>query len=170
MRLHLGGRQPHPDWKILNIQPGPNVDYVGDITNLSGFADGSVNEIYASHVLEHLGYQNEVETALAGFFRVLTPGGGLRLSVPDLERLSQLFMHPKAPPLDRYRIMRMMFGGQLDPYDFHKVGFYWAYLEALLSEVGFSDIQRVERHGLFEDASETKIGGVLISLNVQARK
>lgn len=170
LRLHIGGKEPREGWKILNIQPGPAVDFVGNVTDLSAFADLSVAEIYASHVLEHLGYRDELLHTLTELHRILAPGGWLRISVPDLECLSRLFVHPKAPPKDRYLIMRMMFGGQTDPYDVHKVGLYWDYLSDLLREAGFAAVERIERHGLFDDASEVKVGGVLISLNVQARK
>ena len=41
MKLHIGGETPKPGWKILNIQPKPHVDYIGDISDLSQFSDGS---------------------------------------------------------------------------------------------------------------------------------
>ena len=31
-----------------------DVDFVGDISDLSQFNDNSINEIYASHVFEHI--------------------------------------------------------------------------------------------------------------------
>ena len=82
LRLHIGGKEPSPEWKIFNIQPGPNVDFVGNCIDLGQFADGSVASIYASHVLEHLGYKKELPTALREFHRVLVPGGSLMVSEP----------------------------------------------------------------------------------------
>ena len=41
-------------WKILNIQKFDGVDYQGDISDLSQFEDNSIDEIYASHVVEHV--------------------------------------------------------------------------------------------------------------------
>ena len=29
LRLHIGGEIAHPEWKIFNIHPGPQVDYTG---------------------------------------------------------------------------------------------------------------------------------------------
>jgi predicted SAM-dependent methyltransferase len=46
-------------------------------------SDSSVEVIYSSHVLEHLD-QREVELYLKEAWRVLCPGGILRLVVPDL--------------------------------------------------------------------------------------
>ena len=54
MKLHIGGVQSKEGWKILNSQKFPNVDYLGDISDLSQFEDGQFDEIYASHVLEHV--------------------------------------------------------------------------------------------------------------------
>ena len=54
MKLHIGGKSKKEGWKILNIQNGENIDFVGDIKDLSQFEDESIEEIYASHVLEHV--------------------------------------------------------------------------------------------------------------------
>lgn len=84
MRLHIGGTEVKAGWKILNVQPGPGVDYIGDCSDLSQIADGSVDEIYASHVLEHLGYVEKLPRAHTEFHRVLkkgeAPGSAFRIS------------------------------------------------------------------------------------------
>ncbi len=170
IRLHIGGTHPHPDWKILNVQAGPGVDYVGDCTDLSRFTDASVSEVYASHVLEHLGYWRELQTALGEILRVLAPGGTFRISVPDLEILSAWITDPALTVQERFHVMRMMFGGQMDAFDFHKVGLFWDILEDMLQQKGFVAIERVERFGLFDDTSETRFRDRLVSLNVIARK
>jgi predicted SAM-dependent methyltransferase len=170
LRLHIGGREVREGWKILNIQPGPGVDLVGDCVDLSPFANGSVHEIYASHVYEHLSYQGELGHALHEAHRVLDQGGFLRISVPDLDVLCRLFLDEKLPVPDRINVMRMMFGGQLDPYDFHKTGLNFWILGYHLQKAGFREIRRVEQFGLFHDDSATLVAGQLISLNVEARK
>ena len=54
MKINIGGKEKKEGWKILNIQDGEHVDYQGDISDLSQFENGSVDEIYASHVVEHV--------------------------------------------------------------------------------------------------------------------
>ncbi len=168
--LHIGGEEPHPRWKILNVQPGPGVDYVGDCCDLSAFGDGSVDDIYASHVLEHLGYVEKLPRALAEFHRVLKKGGRARISVPDFDVLCRLFIDARQRLHDRILIMRMAFGGQTDPHDFHYVGLSADILGELLGTAGFSRMEKVSEFGLFNDTSVMRIHGTLISLNVVAYK
>ena len=170
LRLHIGGEQAHPDWKILNIRPGPGVDFVGSCNDLSAFAESTVAEIYASHVLEHLGYQSALPHALAEMRRALMPGAALRVSVPDLAVLAELLVDPSASLQERVHVMRMMFGGQVDENDFHRVGFSFEILAGYLRNAGFEAIERVTSFNLFEDTSTLVFRDRAISLNVQARK
>ena len=170
LRLHIGGQEPHPDWKIVNITPGKFTDFVRSCTDLSIFPDASVTEIYASHVVEHLGYQRELGTALGEFNRVLVPGGMLRVSVPDLPTLCRLYLDPQRDSNARFMVMRMMYGGQIDDGDFHYVGLNEEMMGAYLERAGFSEIRRVADLGLFNDASRMTFYGEPISLNVVARK
>ena len=168
-RLHIGGEQPRDGWKILNIQPGRGVEFVGNIRDLTGFADHSWDEIYASHVLEHIPMEGMVP-ALQGIFRILRPGGKLMLSVPDLETLCSLFVHPQLGKLERFHIMKMIYGGQCDAHDFHYIGLNFEFLSDYLVAVGFSEIERVPSFGLFDDTSDFAPYGIPISLNVVAYK
>src|SRR3954468_16802710 len=94
IKLHIGGQEKREGWSIVDALPGPIVDYVGNCNDLSFLADESCSEVYASHVLEHLAYNGELQKTLKGIHRVLKPGGRLRASVPDLELLCQLFLNP----------------------------------------------------------------------------
>ncbi len=170
IRLHIGGQERREGWTILDALKRPEVDIVGVCTDLSMLADGSVAEIYASHVFEHLGYQDELFRALGECHRVLVPGGMLRVSVPDLEVLCDFFLQARGNGEARLKIMQMMFGAQADAYDFHKVGLFWELLGGYLQKAGFRDIRRVEEHGLFRDTSVMRANGRFISLNVTALK
>jgi predicted SAM-dependent methyltransferase len=169
LRLHLGGKEAKPGWKIVNIQPGPGVDLLGDVRDMSHFSDQSVDEIYASHVLEHIGQQAMLPT-LQGLHRILKPGGELRISVPDIEVLSRVVADASAAMDKRYLAMRMMFGGQVDEHDYHYFGWTWDFMRLFLGQAGFSRLQRVQDFGLFRDASSLKPWGFPISLNVVAIK
>ena len=117
-----------PGWKILNALPKPGVEFVGNICDLSQFADASVSAIYASHVVEHVP-QALVPSTLAGIHRALKSGGTFMVSVPDLEELCKQFLHPDGTSSSRMHIMRMIFGGQVDNYDFHYFGWTWEFMQ-----------------------------------------
>jgi predicted SAM-dependent methyltransferase len=170
IKLHIGGQEKRDGWSILDALPAPIVDYVGNCNDLSFLADESCAEVYASHVLEHLGYNGELQNTLKGIHRVLKPGGRLRASVPDLETLCKLFLHPALDATGRFQVMRMIFGGRTTEYDVHHVGLTFESLGQFLREAGFRDVRRVSEFGLFQDTSTLRFGGVAISLNVEARK
>jgi predicted SAM-dependent methyltransferase len=170
-RLHIGGHQARDGWEILDARPGPQVDHVGDATDLSRFADGCFAELYASHVLEHFDYKDALGIALAEWRRVLEPGGVLRLSVPDLDILAHLLLQRHTLDINqRFLVMRMIFGGHMHEHDYHQVGLNQDFLVSFLTHAGFERVQRVTRHGLFEDTSDTMLAGTPISLNLVAHK
>lgn len=172
MKLHIGGKQIHPDWKILDVLQRPEVDFIGNASNLQQFEDNSIEAIYASHVLEHFnhGWNNELLNTLNEWYRVLKPEGKLYISVPDLKIICWLFLHPNLMPMEKLHLMRIMFGGQTDEYDVHKVGFDADILAIYLQEVGFSNYEQVIEFNLFQDCSTIKILDTFISLNVIATK
>jgi predicted SAM-dependent methyltransferase len=169
MKLQLGSRKRYLGWKALDIQEGPEVDYVGNCGTLTQFDDDTIEALYASHVLEHIHYA-DVPGTLAEWYRVVRPGGKLMVAVPDMNILSQLFVKPELKVADKVLVMLMMFGGQSDHTDFHYAGFDLELLGAHLLNVGFEGIRRVPSFGLFQDSSLTEFHGVNISLNVEARK
>jgi predicted SAM-dependent methyltransferase len=170
IKLHIGGWEKRHGWAIVDALPGPIVDYVGNCKDLSFLASESCTEVYASHVLEHLGYNDDLVPTIKGIHRILKPGGRFRASVPDLEILCKLFLHPSLERADRFNIMRMMFGGRTTPYDVHYVGLSFEFLSGFLDEIGFREIRRVPEFGLFNDSSTLRYADVPISLNVEARK
>ena len=90
MKLHIGGQEVKEGWKILDIQKTKGVDFVGDISDLSQFEDSSIEEIYASHVFEHV-HQKKIKETLLGINRVLKKDAKLFISVPDLNILFHFF-------------------------------------------------------------------------------
>lgn len=167
-RLHIGGTQRKEGWIVFNALPGDYVDILGDVRDLSQFEDESFDMIYGCHILEHLSYINDLPNVLKNLHRILKPRGRLFASVPDLQVLAQLFLHPELTGPERFHVMRMMFGGQVDAFDFHYVGLTDEFLVELLRPLGFRAIYRVPAFGLFEDTSNLAFKGVPISLNMVA--
>ena len=101
---------------------------------------------------------------------LLTKGGKFYISVPDLDILAHTFISPLASPEDKLLVMRMIFGGQSDDFDYHYFGWNQLFMFEYLNQAGFSDAERVLGFGLFDDTSNTRPFGFPISLNVIATK
>ena len=173
MKLHIGGMEKKEGWKILNIQKNDSrekhVDLVGDISDLSQFDNESIEEVYASHTLEHVKQKNMFKT-LKGIHRVLKDGGKFYVSVPDMDILCKLYLDPKINLKNKIEVMRMIYGGQVDEFDFHYFGWNMPLLETFFKDAGFKKFERVKSFSLFNDTSEFSFNGVPISLNVIAYK
>jgi SAM-dependent methyltransferase len=90
--VNLGcGRVHHPDWINVDFNTSdPGVVRHDLLTGLP-FADGEVDVVYHAHVLEHFG-PREGAAFLRECFRVLRPGGLLRVGVPDLEEIAREYL------------------------------------------------------------------------------
>tara|TARA_B100001063_G_scaffold213268_1_gene212745 strand:- start:323 stop:517 length:195 start_codon:yes stop_codon:yes gene_type:complete len=64
----------------------------------------------------------------------------------------------------------MIFGGQTDQYDFHYFGWNFELLKGILKNIGFKNVEKVEKFSLFKDTSDYAPHGELISLNLIAKK
>lgn len=176
-RLHLGcGNIRLPGFCNVDILVTPVVDVVSDISELDNFKNNSIELIYACHVLEHFSHEEAVRV-LKRWFKVLAPGGELRISVPDIDRIVKIYAknwaHFQTPGHSPW--IGLLYGGQGDPYDFHKTGFNFCWMKYLLEGVGFVDIHEYPHEPHFVpgtvDASLAKEPfGEFLSLNIFAKK
>ena len=169
MKINIGGEIKKDGWKNLNVQKKPNVDIVGNINDLSQFEDESIDEIYASHVIEHVD-QKTIKNTFKGIFRILKKDGKFYISVPDMDVLCHFFVSPLANKKIKFHTMRMIFGGQVDDYDYHYFGWNYEFMSDYLRDAGFLKVNKVGSFGLFNDTSDYKPYGFPISLNVIAFK
>jgi len=178
-KLHLGCGAKFIDGFIhVDANPHPHVDFRGAVDHLPFIEDGSIDLIYASHLLEHFG-RHEVGRVLAEWHRVLAPGGVLRLGVPDYGACARLYVEGRLANGVK-DILGLMMGGQRDIYDYHKMIFDRASLDALLKEAGFRETRtwdwRTTEHAHIDDYTQAylphmdKENGVLVSLNIEAIK
>lgn len=176
-RLHLGcGSVRLAGFCNVDALPSPAVDVIDDIRTLRRFPDGSVQEIYTCHVLEHFSH-DEVEPLLRRWRDLLQSGGKLRISVPDMDRIVQVyaknFDHFQKPGHTPW--IGLIYGGQTTPYDFHKTGFNACWLRYLLERNGFTACEEYPHEPHFvagtQDASLVKEPfGEFLSLNMVATR
>lgn len=141
LKLHLGCGSTHiEEFVNVDINYLPNVDVVDNVRFLRKFEENSVDLIYASNTLEHLG-RWEYKPALERWYALLKRGGILRLSVPDFAALCRYYTATE----DLDTLYSALYAGQDGPHNYH----YWCWdlktLKRDLESVGFSDVKRYDR-------------------------
>jgi len=171
-KLHVGcGAILIPGYLNVDITYRPGVACRCDLNAGLPFADHSFDEIYCCHVLEHFA-TSAIPDMLMEFARVLRSGGVLRVAVPDLDAICRCYTENIdwfAPPHSPW--LGLIYGGQTDPFDFHKTGFNFRWLEHLLHQAEFHDIHNygpAEICGLRDASFADEPFGVCVSLNVIA--
>jgi predicted SAM-dependent methyltransferase len=176
-RLHLGcGRRRAEGWTNVDICFSPATDFMDDVRNLGRVPTGWADEVYACHVLEHFDFA-ECKRVLATWTRVLKPGGLLRISVPDMDRITAIYQrnlpHFHTPGHEPWS--GLIYGGQESRYDYHKNGFNFTSLKHSLEGLGYTDVREYphEPHfiqGMMDGSLAQEPFGEMISLNVAARR
>ncbi len=113
-----------------------------DIRKLE-YEDNSVEEIYCSHTLEHIGLKEVVPT-LKEWYRVLKPEGVVTINVPDMEWAAGQIVNIgndlalKSKVFDTpQKLMEVIYGNQDHEGEFHKSGYTEETLYGYLKEAGF---------------------------------
>ena len=118
-----------------------------DLRNGLPFPPGSVDGIYASHVLEHF-YYKEVTRILGECDRVLKRGGGLRILVPSVEMAIEAYLRGHKSWFSNFPTKFDSLGGRFMNFLFcdgqHRLAFDLSFAEELLKETGFSRVERME--------------------------
>jgi predicted SAM-dependent methyltransferase len=93
----------------------PEADIKWDLTKPLPLEDGDVDNIYASHLIEHFDKQ-EWELVRKEWARVLKPGGTIEIRCPDIVQSCLVV----ATDISRLNII---YGNQDTPGEYHKNGF-----------------------------------------------
>lgn len=158
LRLNLGaGEWEIPGFIAIDRKTG------GEVFPLA-YENDSVDEIRASHILEHFGHHITLNV-MQEWCRVIKPGGLLRIAVPDYDKLMKMHVmsiphledNPAATP------EAMMMGGQTTPDDTHRALFTSIKLRNCLSACRLTHIENWKSE--IEDTAT-----ISISLNMQGRK
>lgn len=127
MKLNLGsGDKPLEGYANLD---GKNGD---DLTKLP-YTD--VEEIRASHILEHFGIMGAA-AVLSHWIQCLAPNGVLKIAVPDFDDLIRRYKMGEGIDFEG-----VIMGGQTDRWDYHKSIWTLGKLKYLMESFGLVDIQ-----------------------------
>jgi len=167
MKLNLGARTTKiPGFKNADIKKMPGVDIVADISMLP-LRDNTVEEIYASHCLEHFSHTRTLDV-LKEWYRVLSQGSKIYIAVPDFDRAVEIY---RQNGFMSDWIRNFLWGDQQYREAYHYTGFTYSLLLNLMSEAGFKNIRKLETmpYGL-RDCSTLLVGNIKTSLNMEAEK
>jgi len=86
-----------PGWINIDARSHHRDNYIAyDIRRPLPFKNGQVKRIFAEHVVEHIDFRDDVPAVFREFYRVLEPGGVVRIIVPDLARFLSAYVR-KSP-------------------------------------------------------------------------
>lgn len=123
------------------------------------YAARTVDEIVASHVLEHFPH-GWTQAVMDDWFRALKPGGRIRIAVPDFVLIqAEYFSEPACFEL----VQRWIMGGQTDANDYHQAIFDYSRLRHVMIKAGLIIVGRWESE--IDDCARERI-----SLNIEGRK
>lgn len=150
-KLHLGcGGMRWHDFVNVDLYPadpdsvdssrdGCIAEAYQDIRSL-GLPDGSVEEIFCAHVIEHFPRWEALDI-LRHWYDVLQPGGQLVIETPDFRKCVLWLFHPKRAKRELARTQ--FYGNQWDRIDFETHRYVWTLkeMQAALTECGFRQVQ-----------------------------
>ena len=154
-KLHIGcGKNPLKGWLNTGISPREcRAGVYLDAGKPFSFPDASFNYVYSEHLIEHLTYRQALNM-LEESYRVLKPGGVMRVATPDLRFLIGLYQDPAKPIHQRYIDYSAKRGGILPSPVYiinhfhtawgHKIIYDKETLSALLEKAGFKNLRLCE--------------------------
>lgn len=152
-RLQIGsGSNRHEGWLNTDIEQGEGLAYL-DATKPFPLDSGSFHYVFSEHVIVHLTYEQGTHM-LAESYRILAPGGKVRVTTPNLLRFVGLFQEQKSDEMERYIAGKLAWHGwpphptteatilnlQLSSFG-HKFVYDPGTLAAAMTHAGFESIQ-----------------------------
>jgi SAM-dependent methyltransferase len=168
LRLNLGcGDKILPGWVNVDVasqRAGKQPDVVCDVRELKPFADGSVDEVMAVHVVEHF-WRWEVVSILREWVRVLRPGGRMVLECPNLITACEEFLRDpdsaSRPGPEGQRTMWVFYGDPrwTDPLMVHRWGYTPLSLARVMHEAGLVDLRQEPAQFKLREPRDMRITG-----------
>ncbi len=151
MKLNIGcGEVCFPGWINIDMD-SPKADLRHDMRNPLPYETGTVDFIYSEHFIEHVTAQEGVKV-LKDFFRVLKPGGVVRIATPDLNYLlfKYFFFWKRQAWIKKYGYEWLKTKAEMVNLCFREWGHQYLYnkeeLERRIMEAGFKKIRNRRRN------------------------
>lgn len=144
--LHLGcGTKYLPGFVNIDGNLFNKLDLWLDVRNGLPFASNTADSIYSTHMFEHF-YPDELQLLLRECLRVLKPGAGIRLIVPNLASAIFAYCHKQSAWFDDSFPRHFdSLGGRFSNFVFcdgqHRTAFDFTYLDEVLRQSGFREVE-----------------------------
>jgi predicted SAM-dependent methyltransferase len=154
--LNIGCGDNHKK-EFINIDYNwrPGINLCWNINYSLPIKPDSMEGVFSEHCMEHLSY-DEAQRALSDFFRVLKPGGVVRISVPDAELYLETYHKQKHGeeaqfPYERFAAERsldtpMMHVNGTFRFHGHQYAYDFETMAKQLQTAGFESIERMSFH------------------------
>lgn len=176
IKLNIGcGTDYKKGWINIDNNTDNNIkklDLNFDLRNSLPYDDNSIDYIFNEHFIEHLTVE-ESRKSLSDFMRILKPGGVMRIAMPDLEDVFELYNDPnwkKRPVIKNHKMDFVRTRAEIVNMSFswwgHKWLYDWEELVRRLEEVGAVNVKRCKLQQSTHEALrnlETREGSVLIA-------
>jgi len=170
LKILIGGETNIPGWTTMNIDTNSNPDIISDIVELKNVSPNTVSVFYLSHVLEHIRLPQVVPT-LSKLYDAMIQNSTLYISVPNLDVIFKLLSDYDLNIMDKINLIRIIYGGQINDYDYHYFGYNFEILSAFLLTCGFTNIRQVDEFNIHLDTSSFRpYKNIPISLNIICNK
>lgn len=174
--LHIGcGDIDAPGFINIDARKKSHVHIVtANLFELDNIPDNVAHMIYMSHVLEHVSHR-ELITTLREMHRILTTSGILRVSVPDFDKIINIYQSTEN---NIAAIEQPLMGGQDYSFNYHYSVFNGARLHQAMTQAGFKETRAWDpnncEHHDFDDWASKNISyrgkEFPISLNIEGIK
>jgi SAM-dependent methyltransferase len=118
---------------------------VADIRKKLFFKDRSFKGVYSSHTLEHL-TPNDSLKLLREIYRILLPGGVVRICVPDIEQYCKFYFNKKFSTINKFRqIYKKGYVAMWNNFqnNHHLSCYDFECLKMFLKKAGFNNIRKL---------------------------
>lgn len=139
-----GGRNPYKPGEFLNVDivDLPQVDLVFDIRKKFPIPDGVIAEVISQATLEHF-RKHQNEHILREFFRIMQPGGTLRVLTPDIEAIARGILHGEDLDLMNQHLFGKFKSEETDDFDVHRWMYPASKMIVLLEQIGFVNVKQI---------------------------
>lgn len=146
LKIQFGcGDKPLPNWTNTDLIPSKRGIYALEVRKKMPFATNSVAFIFCEHLIEHLTKKESI-SFLKECFRILKPGGVIRIGWPELSCIISAYSHSNSETWDTGNPESETLGDKVND-SFYLYGHKYIYdnqtLELVMQRIGFVNYRQM---------------------------